>query len=287
MIKVDRFDVNIEHYPDGTQKITLDFLKGAEWETVKISWHYENDEECMTLKYIVDSLKRLGIKSYLEMPYIPNARMDRIKSEYEVFTLKTFSDFINSLGFERVYVLDPHSEVSLALIDRVVKLDPLQYISVALQRIENDEDDKISIIYFPDAGAMKRYGDMLKRFGERKYLYGYKKRDWKTGNIESLMIFDSDNKQISEGDLEGESILMIDDIISYGGTMYYSAKALNKCGAGNIYAYVTHTENSILDKEKGKFMKLMSEDPKIVKKLYTADTIYTSENENISVIHVS
>lgn len=284
MIKVENHDVNIEHYPDGTQKITLDFLEGAAWEIVKISWHYENDEECMALKYIVDTLKRLGIKVYLEMFYIPNARMDRVKSKNEVFTLKIFADFINSLGFENVYVLDPHSDVSLALIDRVEKLEPLQYIDTAIQRIEDEEDDKISIIFFPDAGAMKRYGDMIKRLGNYKYMYGYKKRDWKTGNIESLMIFDSNNKQISEGDLDGESILMIDDIISYGGTMYYSAKALNKCGAGNIYTYATHVENSILDKEKGKFMTLV---PDIVKKLYTTDTIYTGDNENISCIHIS
>ena len=286
MIRVSGYDINVEHYPDGTQKITLDFLRGVAWETVDVSWHYESDEECMTLKYIVDTLKSMGIKSRLIAYYLPNARMDRIKSEYEVFTLKIFADFINSLGFENVYVMDPHSDVSLALIDRVKVCDPLQCIQYAIRCIKNEEDDNVSIIYFPDAGAMKRYGDMLKKLGEYKYMYGYKKRDWKTGTIDSLMIFDSDNKQISEGDLDGESILMIDDIISYGGTMYYSAKELNKCGAGNIYTYATHVENSILDEEKGKFIKLMKEEPKIVKRLYTTNSIYTGEDENIICISI-
>ena len=43
---------------------------------------------------------------------------------------------------------------------------------------------------------------------------------------------------------------MIDDIISYGGTMYYSAKKLKELGVGKIYAYATHVENSLIFKGK-------------------------------------
>jgi ribose-phosphate pyrophosphokinase len=289
MIQIADLDLTVEHFPDGTQRLNLSFMEPASWDVVNILWKYEKDEECMTLKYVVDTLKSMGIKSYLVMPYIPNARMDRIKSKYEVFTLKIFANFINSLNFESVYVLDPHSDVSVALIDRVVKLDPNQYIITAINRIADDGDKNLSMIYFPDAGAMKRYSEMLKTdawcFEKYKYLYGHKEREWATGKIKGLKIFDSNNKQISEGDLHGESILMIDDIISYGGSMYYSANELKKCGAGNIYAYATHVENSVLDKENGLLLNLMEEDPKIVKKLYTTNSIYTGDNENISVIN--
>ena len=42
------------------------------------------------------------------MPYIPNARQDRVKGPEDVFTLKYFANVINALGFRTVTVLDPH-----------------------------------------------------------------------------------------------------------------------------------------------------------------------------------
>lgn len=48
------------------------------------------------------------------------------------------------------------------------------------------------MIYFPDAGAMKRYEETvhwaLDRVGCKAYIiHGDKKRDWKTGKILGLM----------------------------------------------------------------------------------------------------
>ena len=60
---------------------------------------------------------------------------------------------------------------------------------------------------------------------------------------------------------------MIDDIIAYGGSLYYSAKELKRRGVDTIYAYATHTENSILDDEKGTLIKLLEDNT--VERLYT------------------
>lgn len=45
--------------------------------------------------------------------------MDRVKNPDEVFTLKYFCEFINDLKFDVVYVNDPHSDVSMALLNNV------------------------------------------------------------------------------------------------------------------------------------------------------------------------
>ena len=276
MITIENKVVKVEHYPDGTQRIKLDFI-GALDSLVGIGWKYENDSECMTLKYIVDTLKKTGRQAYLTMPYIPNARMDRVKCDSEVFTLKSFTDFINTLGFSSVRVLDAHSNVSLALINNVLQLDVKPFIKIAIDTLI-EHGDGIPILYFPDAGALKRYSDIFESdsaFNEFRCLYGYKKRDWKTGEIKRLSIFDANNKEISKDSLDGATILMIDDIISYGGTMFYSAKALKEYGAGKIYAYATHTENSVLDEKQGKLIKLMTGENPVVTALFTVDTIYS------------
>ena len=82
-------------------------------------------------------------------------------------------------------------------------------------------------------------------------------------------------------DFKGKTVLMIDDIISYGGSLYYSALKLKELGVGKIYAYATHTENSVLDPEKGTLIKLLRNGT--IEKLYTTNSIYTGNEEKIEI----
>ena len=220
-------------------------------------------------------------KIVLTMPYIPNARMDRTKNVKEVFTLKYFCQFINSLDFARVRVMDPHSDVSVALLDRVEVLnDALERnLEYAINKSDEDCDDDDFMVYFPDAGAMKRYGG-LRPFKRIDMVYGQKVRNWDTGKIEGLDVLDKNGHKLDDGKpLAGKTILMIDDIISYGGTLYYSAKKLKELGAEHIFAYATHTENSIFDPEKGIFINCLNDGT--VDKLYTTDSIYRGKHPKI------
>lgn len=227
------------------------------------------------------------------MPYVPNGRMDRTKSDCEVFTLKYFCDFINFLGFDRVSVFDPHSDVTPALIRNVEVITPNKIIDDVLNEIEVSKDTPVyngtTIIYFPDAGAMKRYKDMPRLKGY-EIIYGEKDRDWRTGKIVGLKVFNQKGERIDNMDdyLSGKSVLMIDDIISYGGTLAYSADALKKIGAAYIYVYASHVEKSIVDASVNKVKERLDND--VITEVFTTNSLYNDENieasfENITVIH--
>ena len=114
----DHNKVEIKNFPDKTHIIRVESLKLPNEITIK--WNYDTDEELFSLIAITRYLQEHGIdKIDLQMPYIPNARFDRVNNPDEVFTLKYFAEVINSLDFNRVYVLDAHSNVSLALINNV------------------------------------------------------------------------------------------------------------------------------------------------------------------------
>lgn len=70
----------------------------------------------------------------------------------------------------------------------------------------------------------------------------------------------------------------------HGGSLYYSAKALKECGVGDIYAYATHTENSVLDKDKGTLINLLEDGT--VTRLYTTDSLFAGNHEKITVMEV-
>lgn len=88
-------------------------------------------------------------------------------------------------------------------------------------------------------------------FPNNKYCYGEKNRDWDTGKILGL------NIRTNGIDLKDKAVLMIDDIISYGGSLYYSALKLKEFGTSRIYAYASHTENSVLNRDKGTLIKAL------------------------------
>ena len=179
MIKLNDLEVTLGSFPDGTMLIKQ--LVPAD-EKITISWFYENDRELVALIYLANHIKAQGNENlHLYMPYIPNARQDRVKSGEDVFTLKYFASLINGLGFKTVTVLDPHSSVSEALINNIVIQKPQKLIEDTIKKIEELEGETPSMFY-PDEGAGKRYSGMI----NLPYAFGIKKRDWKTGTIMGL-----------------------------------------------------------------------------------------------------
>ena len=270
MIKVDGEVVVRNHFPDGTQYLHLPDVASAsvltcyENSTRTIEWRYENDEELVTLWMVTKQMRANGARHVqLIMPYIPHARMDRTKHSTEVFTLKYFAEIINSLQFERVVVLDAHSCVATALLDRVEEDNAHMDITMAIQHIDSNKwlytktpQPNELMAFFPDEGAMKRYAGLV----SLPYAFGIKQRNLETGKIEGLDVAGCTDM------IAGRDVIMIDDICSRGGTFYHSAKKLKELGAENISIYVTHCEQTIFDGD------LIHSG--LIKRIYTTDSIF-------------
>lgn len=274
MIKVNGKPYVRETYPDGTRKMQGYFYapvsfeeEGYDESVIEIQWLYDSEDEILDLLYITAHLTSIGVHYCLFMPYIPNARNDRVHGEDEVFTLKYFAHFLNNLGFEKVFVLDPHSHVSEALINRVCPLKH-ELKGLILQAVLSPKiggPDNL-ILCYPDEGAMKRYTDLV----QNPYVFGIKKRDWKTGNILGLDIM-GDHALI-----EGKNVLIVDDICSKGGTFYHTSKKLKEMGAAKVFLYVTHCENTIFE---GELLK----DNGLIERIFTTNSIFRGEHEKIEV----
>ena len=257
MIKVGNVEIKQGQFPDGTLLMKFD-PNGDEFDTrgnILVEWYYENDAELFSLICVKRHLDRVYSYSdvILEMPYIPHARMDRVKSDEDVFTLKYFCEVINSLNFKVVYVRDAHSNVSLALLNNVKEMPITNYVLDAIFEAQAD------VLFFPDEGAMKRYSGGF----DIPYAFGMKKRDWKTGQIQGLDIINAEA-------VKDKNVLIVDDICSRGGTFYHSAKALKAAGAKSVSLYVTHCEKTIILGE-------MASTDGLVDHVYTTKSIFPEE----------
>jgi ribose-phosphate pyrophosphokinase len=255
VIWVNGKEIKQDHFSAGELKIKL---FGCGKERMDIVWHYENDAELFTIMCIRDYYA--SHKAILYIPYLPHARMDRVKNPEDVFTLRTFARVINSMDFERVYVWDAHSNVGPALIDRCHDVNALTWIQEAITQLGYAKDN--ICLFFPDEGAQKRYGAM---FPDYTQAFGIKKRNWETMRIEGYDI-------IGEENIKDKCVLIVDDICSYGNTFTHAAGALITTGAKEVNLYVTHCEDAI---SKGNIFK----DGRI-KKVFTTGSLVRSEETN-------
>ena len=286
MITVNGIEIVRKTFPDGSLCL-LDLNNSLlnPNKNYEIVWLYEGDYEIFTLICIV---KHLRSKMYnnvdfnLTMPYVVNGRLDRTHSDNEVFTLKYFTEIINNLNFNKVVIVDPHSIVSEALIDNVCVLRPSNIISNVIDKMLclNDFEREV-VIYFPDDGAYKRYKD-LPCFKDLKCVYGKKERDWNTGEILGIEIYDKNGCKLTN-ELENCDVLMVDDIISYGGTLAYSADKLKAMGAAHISAYATHVEDSAINTDKGTLLKRINSG--VVDFVYTTNSLFHEEHPNFVIVH--
>lgn len=266
MLKIDGKTIDIGSFPDGSMLVKYKPSIFRNVSGCAIQWHYENDREFLCLMYLVKHLRSHDVKDIiLYMPYIPNARQDRVKSSEDVFTLKYFAELLNSLNLTKVVVTDPHSTVSEALINNIQIQSPEIYIHQVLDEIFWQSGDN-TMMFYPDEGAMKRYSGLV----DIPYAFGIKKRNWKTGVIEGLDVAGEVDK------IAGKDVLIVDDICSRGGTFYHSAKKLKELGAKDIYLYVSHCENTVLEGD------LLKGD--LIKKVYTTNSIFTKSHEKVEVL---
>lgn len=259
MILINGQEVTINKFPDETLRLNpnVEFILN---HTATICWHFESNEEMIAVMFLANHVRRIGAdKVNLIMPYIPNARQDRVKNDTDVFTLKYFAEFINNLHFNKVVVLDPHSSVSEALINNIEVESPKPYIEKVIEEIKKEINDETLIAFYPDEGAMKRYSGML----DMPYAFGIKKRNWETGKIEGLDVAGAKDL------IKDSNIIIVDDISSRGGTFYFSAKKLKELGAKNVYLYISHCEKTIFDGE------IFKSD--LIKKVFTTNSIFTDK----------
>ena len=148
-------------------------------------------------------------------------RSDRRFNENESFDLKVVARFINSLKFDKVEILHPHSAISLALIDNAVAIDHFQYVQQAYNTIGNP------VLVSPDAGAYKTTHHIAELLN--------------ADLVPSNKVRVDGAPQISiQGDVNDKDCLIVDDLADGGRTFKFLAKALKDQGASKVFLYVTH-----------------------------------------------
>ena len=214
---------DIKKFRDG--QITAKILEEGNLQIFLRGNSYEDLFTAASIKEAWDAHHSLDktLTATLTLYCLIGQRSDRRFHKKESFDLKVIARFINSMKFDRVRLLHPHSAISLALINNAIQIDHFEYVNKAYKTIGSP------VLISPDAGAYKTTHKIAERLG--------------ADLIPSNKVRVEGKPMIRiQGDVNNKECLIVDDMADGGRTFKILAQELKRQGASKVFLYVTHAQ---------------------------------------------
>ncbi len=223
------FEVSRKVFPDGESYIRLpeEAVEASEVCVVK-TLQRPQDKALVELMLTLDTLKSKGVKRVVAIvPYLAYSRQDREFLPNEAVSVRTVLRALRSAGADELYTVEIHKEDSLKYFEgRAVSVSPYETMASHIDIPAGD-----TAVIAPDRGALHRASRLAKALGLYEYDYLVKHRDRITGEV----VFEP-----KEVNVKDKNVIIVDDIISTGGTIAKAASMLRKKGAQRIIVVVAH-----------------------------------------------
>lgn len=221
--------VPVEHkvFPDGEVYIRIhEEIKNK--TVILVQSFYPQNKGVVEFLLMADLCLDLGASEIIAVvPYLAYMRQDKRFREGEAISAKTILKLLQNAGVKRLITCDIHNPNVLSWFSgKAVNLmvAPLLAKFVAKMNVGD------LVVVAPDEGAIER-AKAASEVLNAEYAVIHKERDYETGEIKM---------DVTGVEVTGKSVLLIDDMISTGGTIALAAKKLKEFGAKKIYAACTH-----------------------------------------------
>ena len=161
------------------------------------------------------------------IPYLAYARQDRAFLDGEVVSIALVAKLLEAAGARHVVTVDVHSQLAMSHFASIQNVSSIPLLADYAAKMKLYRPVAVS----PDAGGAGRAIEFAKCL-KADAVTLKKSRDRTTGEVtvdEDLDI-----------DVAGRDAILVDDMISSGGSIIKAAGLLRKKGAGKIYAVCAH-----------------------------------------------
>ena len=211
-------------FPGGEIQVRIEGPPGPA-DAVTIRADLVDAATLMGLLLLTDAARRHYRDPAIDLvcPYLPYARQDRVAYPGEALSAAVACRLLNAQAYRSVEVWDAHSDVSLALLDRV-RHRPASDFAVSVMTTRD-------VVVAPDLGAVKRAAACARLAGV-PLVQAEKTRSTDTGVITG--------SAVHSGPIGDRDFLIVDDICDGGRTFIELAKALRPQTPRHVKRYVTH-----------------------------------------------
>ena len=214
-------------FPDGESKITIKKIPRQSIVLVVQSTFPPVDTNLLHLLSVISKVRKYSSKIYAVMPYIGYARQDREFLEGEIITISVIGQMLRTVGTKKVITIDIHSTKAL----KELKMSS-ENVTAVFELVKYFKKLRITnpLVVSPDSGGKQRAKEFAKLLGT-DFLYLEKNRNRKTGQVNILT---------SKVSVKNRNIILVDDMISTGGSIIKSTQFLKKQKCKRIFVACTH-----------------------------------------------
>jgi ribose-phosphate pyrophosphokinase len=214
-------------FPDGESKITI-YGKPKGRIIVVQSTYPPVDSNLIQALALISKVKEYSSKIIAVIPYFGYARQDREFLPGEIVTMKMVAELFRTVGVAKIVIVDVHSKIALKHFKIPVKnISAVPELAKYFVRLKLNNP----LVVSPDFGGVYRAKEFA-RLLNLDYTALLKRRDRKTGKVEI--------KSSSLRNVRGRDMIIVDDMISTGGSIIRAAEFLKKQNCGRIFVACTH-----------------------------------------------
>ena len=214
-------------FPDGESKITINQIPKKSITIVVQSTYPPVDSNLLELLSIVSKVQKFSSKVYAVIPYMGYARQDREFLGGEVVTIGVVGRLLKAAGVKKVLTVDIHSK--LALKELKISSENVSAMEVLVKYFKKLKM-KEPLVVSPDIGGKER-AKKFARLLKTDFIALKKHRDRKTGNVNILS---------GKVDVKNRDLILVDDMISTGGSIAKATQFLKKQKCGRVFVACTH-----------------------------------------------
>jgi ribose-phosphate pyrophosphokinase len=186
-----------------------------------------SDHHIMELLIMIDALKRASAgRITAVIPYYAYAKQEKKTTGREPITAKLVANLITVAGADRVLAIDLHAPAIQGFFD--IPVDNLTAMPLLADHCAY-QGYKNVVVVSPDAGGVARANEFRNRIRAELAIISKQRPQPDQAKVIDMV-----------GDVEGKVAVIVDDMISTGGTLHEAADLLHERGAAAIYAYATH-----------------------------------------------
>ncbi len=217
-------------FPDGESYLRIDGDLGDSVAVAVFTGFPEPSRRVVEGLLLVEALRGIGARGVIAAPlYLAYSRQDKRFLRGEPISVRAVLRGLGAVGADALLTVDAHKEYSLEWFPGpCLNISPAPAFAEALRGIV--EESKRTYVLAPDRGAFPR----AKKLGEllgAPFDYLEKTRDRVTGEV---------TVRPKTLDARGATVIIVDDIVSTGGTLAKAARLLLEQGAEKVYAAITH-----------------------------------------------
>ena len=217
-----------KRFPDGEEYVRLEGCRVRGLDVVVVqTMEAPQSSSLLTAMLLADAAREAGASRLaLAAPYMAYARQDRVFLEGEPVSVRAAMKALYATGYDVLVTVEIHKEYSLRFFPgRSYSIYPFEKLAKAA-----GVDCGSDVIVAPDRGALGRAERLARALGCR---YGYlvKERDRVTGEV-----------RLADARIEAEGAraVIVDDIISTGGTIALASEALLSSGSSSVIVLAAH-----------------------------------------------